>query len=81
MKIHFINVNAFGGENIMTETRDKARTDLNRPRPRDLILGAGTLMMINDEVQGCKVPIYPLLNTVYHKPYMIYDRKMMIGYY
>ena len=29
----------------------------------------------------CKVPSYPLLNTVSHIPYMIYDRKMMIGYY
>ena len=81
MKIHFIHVNAFEGENIMAEVRDKARTDLNRPRPWDLILGAGTRMMIKDGLQGSKVPRYPLLNTVYHIPYMIYDRKMMIGYY
>ena len=61
---------------------------MTRPQCSLLVLVHGTPSLVEGprwgsrmKCMGCQIPSYPLLNTVYHIPYMVYDRKMMIGYY
>ena len=67
MKIHFIHVNAFGSKHLIAYPRGNTLFQFVCHGRRPWLKDA--------------VPSYPLLYTVYDIPYMIYDRKMMIGYY